>query len=144
VRSSGQPLARGVEPDAKDAQPLRCRNLPFQVVTDHSSVSCFGTKLAQSTQVCSLVGFFELVLAFDLDVVETACKVEPVYLGSLRLRCSIGHKREVRAARPERVYNVVSIREQAHVLIAMRRKPVGKPRAAHLAVECAIPALIAI
>jgi hypothetical protein len=36
-------------------------------------------------QVCSLVGLSELVLTFDLDVVETICEVEPVQLGSLGL-----------------------------------------------------------
>src|SRR5262249_46751438 len=84
-------------------------------------------KLAQSMQVCSLVGFSELVLALDLNVVETTCKVEAVQLGSLGLGCSVGHKCEARAACPERVNDVVSIREQAHVLIAIDRKPVGKP-----------------
>src|SRR5262245_536108 len=81
----------------------------------------------RSMQVCSLVGLSKRVLAFDLDMVETIRKVEPVDLGSLRLGCSMGHKREARAARPQRVYDVVSVREQAHVLITIGRKPVGKP-----------------
>src|SRR5262249_34200560 len=127
VSISGQPLARCVEPDCKDPQPLRCRDLPFQVVTNHPRISCIDSKLAQSMQVCSLVGLSKRVLAFDLDMVETIRKVEPVDLGSLRLGCSIGHKREARAVRPQRLYDVVSVREQAHVLIAIGGKPVGNP-----------------
>ena len=80
--------------------PNRCgaATSPFQVVTDHPGISCIDPKLAEGMEVGPLIGLSELVLALDLNVVETTCQVETFDLGSLRFGCSIGHQGEARAA----------------------------------------------
>jgi hypothetical protein len=126
VSISGKPFAFTIKPDCKNTKPLWSHNLPFQVVTDHPGISCINSKLAESVEVGALIGFAEPVLAFDLDVIKATRQVETFDFGSLVLGCSVGHESEPHAARLERIDDVVRIRKQAHLVIAIGRKPVSE------------------
>ena len=75
-----------IVPDRVDAEALRCGNLPLEIVAHHPGLRRRDAQRAHGMPVRALLGFAETMLAFDLDVMETAAQIEAIDLGALQAR----------------------------------------------------------
>ena len=83
-RIGWQALPIAVVPDRMDAETLRRRHFPFEIVADHPGLSGFDAERVHGVGIGALFGFAESVLALDLNMVEPLCESKPDNLGPLR------------------------------------------------------------
>src|SRR5260221_12228893 len=119
-----QSLPIGIVPDRKYPEPLRRRDLPFEVVADHPHVSWFESQCGKRMPIGAFLRLAEALLAFDLNVIETMLEGEARDLCALRLTRSVGDQRQLNAALLQSVERLAGAGKQRHLLIAQTRESV--------------------
>lgn len=107
-----------IDPYPEHAEPLRRRDIPFEMVANHPGVGGSYTQIGERATIDALVGLPKSQLSFDKNRVEEIGKTEPLDFLPLRRTGTVGYQRKPATRRAQPSQRLDRVRKSLHSFIA--------------------------